>query len=417
MAYVFQVREFNEFVGVYLDEIGEVIVEGEISQLRLTDQGWLFLTLEDEEASLPVFGIRRQLANLAGLSEGMRVQVTGRPRLYQKTARFSLFAKKIVPAGEGALRQMREKLRRQLEAEGLFAPERKRPLPEFPQKIGLLTAANSRAYSDFIKISRERFGGLTIYFYPVIVQGDQAVASIIEGLNHLNRRHPDLDFLVLTRGGGSLEDLQPFDDERLVRAVFASQIPVVAAIGHEADVSLVELAADLRASTPSNAAELTIPAREAVEQRRQQLESLLIQATQNRWQEEKDRWQLLWQEIEEGINRQIQRVETGLWRFGQTGQLLQQICNRRRAVVEEKERQLAQLAGQIWQRNWQRWQNLDQLLQALDYRHILRRGFSLTYQDGQLLRRADQAQVDGWLTTILAQGQVKSKVKEVKHES
>ena len=417
MTYIFQVREFNEFVGVYLDEIGEVIVEGEVSQLRLTNQGWLFLTLQDEEASLPVFGIRRQLANLAGLSEGMRVQVTGRPRLYQKTARFSLFAKKIVPAGEGALHQMREKLRRQLEAEGLFAPERKRPLPELPQKIGLLTAADSRAYSDFIKVSRERFGGLTIYFYPVIVQGDQAVTSIIAGLNHLNRHHPDLDFLVLTRGGGSLEDLQPFDDERLVRAVFASQIPVVAAIGHEADVSLVELAADLRASTPSNAAELTIPARKAVEQRRRQLENLLIQAMQNRWQEEKDRWQLLWQQIEEGISQQIQRVETSLWRFEQTGQLLQQICDRRQAVVEEKERQLGQLSRQIWRNNWQRWQNLNQLLQTLDYRHILRRGFSLTYHRHQLLRRADQVQANEWLTTILAQGRLKSKVKEVKCES
>jgi len=418
MEKVFQVREFNEFVSVYLGEIGEVVVEGEISQLRLQNQRWLFLTLKDEEASLPVFGIQARLANLGALTEGMLVRVSGRPRLYQKTASFSLWAEKIVPAGVGALQIAFERLRRQLESEGLFALERKRPLPRFPQKIGLITAANSRAYSDFIKVSSQRLGGMKIYFYPVAVQGEKAVDSIVAALEFFNGGNKDLDLLVITRGGGSLEDLQAFNDERLVRAIFASKIPVVCAVGHEADVSLAELAADLRASTPSNAAELAIPSRREILALVVQLETSLISQLDFRLQAIWEKWRSLEQRLERSFDWQLTVRRQLLQRLERQFNYYQERIGQEQQQLERWQERLWAASRQQWQQNWQRWQRLRQLLFALDHRRILRRGFSLTYtQNGKLLRTAAGVARNDWLTTILADGKINSQVKEVQNET
>ena len=252
---VFSVTEFNEMVSHHLGQLGDVEVEGEISELKVSQNKWIYATIKDEGSSVNIFATIYQIHNLNSLDIGMLVKVTGTPSLYQKTARFSLNASAIVPSGEGALAAAYEKLKKQLEQEGLFAPERKRTLPMFPQTIGLLTAKGSQAYNDFVKVTEGRIGGVKILFYPVQVQGSDSVNSVISALTYFNtQKH--LDLLVITRGGGSLEDLASFNDERLVRAIFASTIPTVAAIGHEGDISLAELASDLRASTPSNAAEL-----------------------------------------------------------------------------------------------------------------------------------------------------------------
>jgi len=258
---IFQVSEFNEFINGYLYQVGEVVIEGEISQINVSQNRWLFVTIKDKESSVEVFSTTQKISGYDLLEQGMLVRVYGSPGLYKKSGRFSIRAEQIVPAGEGALRLAFEKLKLKLETERLFDFQRKRQLPVFPEKIGIITAKDSRAYSDFIKCLKERMGGLNIFFYPVSVQGEGSVNSIVQAFKYFNNNLKDLDVLVLTRGGGSLEDLQSFNDERVARAIFSSKIPVVCGVGHEEDISIADLVADIRASTPSNAAELIVRSR------------------------------------------------------------------------------------------------------------------------------------------------------------
>lgn len=261
---IFKVSEFNEFINVYLSGVGEVVVEGEIAEIKVSQNKWLFLTVKDDFSSLEVFAVAYQISGYSVLEPGMLVHIYGVPRLYQKTGKFSLYATKIVPAGEGSLRVAFEKLKSKLSSEGLFSEERKRKITPFPEKIGLITAFSSRAFSDFIKVLKHRIGGIKIYFYPVLVQGKNSVDSIIAAFNYFNQNMPDLDALVLVRGGGSLEDLQSFNDEKLARVIFSSKIPVVCGVGHEDDLTIADLVSDLRASTPSNAAELLVKTRSEI---------------------------------------------------------------------------------------------------------------------------------------------------------
>lgn len=256
-----------------------VVVEGELTEFRISKNRWVYFNLQDESASVKFFGT---VYNLPGpLEDGLKIQVIGSPRLHPRFG-FSINIQSIAPVGEGSIKKAADLLRAKLEAEGLFEMSRKRLLPEVPQTIGLITAASSAAYSDFIKILNERWGGVEVRLADVYVQGQQALLQIVRAIEHFNEL-PDLpDVLVVTRGGGSAEDLASFNDERVVRAVAASRIPTLVAVGHEVDISLAELAADQRASTPSNAAQLVVPSRQEVlaglSNRRQFLNSALVQS-------------------------------------------------------------------------------------------------------------------------------------------
>ena len=216
-------------------------------------------TLKDKESNVRCFMTVWDLK--AEIEDGMMVKVSGRPTLTQKWG-FSFNLKSVQPAGEGALRRAFVLLQKKLTAEGVFSIERKRSLPRFPQHIALITSREAAAYSDFIKVLNARVGGLKISFIHTQVQGEKAPQQIIEALEAANTGLTDLDVIVLARGGGSLEDLQAFNDEMVVRAVAASRTPTIVGVGHERDVTLAELAADVRASTPSNAAELLVQSRE-----------------------------------------------------------------------------------------------------------------------------------------------------------
>ena len=235
-----------------------VTVEGELANFRISKNRWVYFSLKDDVSVVSFFGTIYQLPG--PLEDGMNVRVVGSPRLHAKFG-FSVNVISMAPVGEVAIKKAADLLRAKLEAEGLFEPARKRLLPELPASIGLITAGNSAAYADFIKILNERWGGVGVQFADVYVQGDQAVWQIIRAIEYLNQSAEMLDVLVITRGGGSAEDLAAFNDERLVRAIAASRVPTLVAIGHEVDESLAELAADLRASTPSNAAQLLVPDR------------------------------------------------------------------------------------------------------------------------------------------------------------
>lgn len=238
-----------------------VTITGELANFRVSKNRWVYFDLKDEEATVRFFGTIYQLPG--PLEDGMMVAVRGGPRLHPHYG-FSVTAQHIQPVGEGSIKKAAQLLEAKLAAEGLFDIERKRPLPYPPVHIGLIASAESAAYRDFVKVISARWGGLRITLIDVQVQGEIAPGQIIQAIDQFNQLAVPPEVLVITRGGGSAEDLQAFSTEQVTRAVAASRIPTLVAIGHEVDISLAELAADQRASTPSNAAELLVPDRKAL---------------------------------------------------------------------------------------------------------------------------------------------------------
>lgn len=251
----FTVSQFNNMVNTTLTSaIGEVVVEGEITQLNVTAKGGVNIVVKDsgEAAILNLSGYAPRIEGLKMINEGMKVAAFGVPNLWSAGGRFSLQIYKILPLGEGALREAYEKLKRDLEAQGLFAIERKRPLPDYVQKIALLTGKDSAAQSDFLKILKENNAGIEIDYFPVQVQGKYAEQEILDTLEFVN--NSAYDCVALVRGGGSLEDLITFNSERIARMIFSMKVPVIVGVGHEKDESIADFVADVRASTPSQAA-------------------------------------------------------------------------------------------------------------------------------------------------------------------
>jgi exodeoxyribonuclease VII large subunit len=242
-----------------------VTIEGEVAEYRVSQGKWIWFLLKDESAVVSCFATAWQLRQ--PLEDGMKVRVHGVPKVYAKSGKFTVNVERVEMVGEGALRRAFELMKRKLEADGLFAPGRKRPIPPFPERVGLIASTESAAYSDFLRILGNRWGGVRIASAHVQVQGRDAVRDIIGAFAYFNA-HPELaDVLVLTRGGGSLEDLHAFNSEEVARAIFASKVPVVVGVGHERDESLADYVADVRASTPSNAAERLTPDRNDVARR------------------------------------------------------------------------------------------------------------------------------------------------------
>lgn len=254
------VLSVSDFVAVFNQTIDyaypRVTVVGELANLRVSKNRWVYFDLKDESSSVKFFGTVYQLPG--PLEDGLMVQVSGSPRLHPQYG-FSITVQNIQPVGEGSLKRAAALLEAKLRTEGLFDDSRKRPLPYPPKRIGLITSGESAAYVDFVKILNERWGGVDVELADVQVQGEASPGQVVAALEHFNTQQNPVDVIVVTRGGGSAEDLAAFSTERVTRAVAASRIPTLVAIGHEIDVSLAELAADQRASTPSNAAQLLVP--------------------------------------------------------------------------------------------------------------------------------------------------------------
>lgn len=252
----------SDFVAVFNQTLEyaypNVAIEGELSNFRIVKNRWVYFDLKDEAASLRFFGTVYMLPG--PLEDGLKLRAIGAPRLHPKFG-FTINLMSLLPVGEGSIKKAADLLTDKLQAEGLFDEDRKRPLPTIPARIGLVTAADSAACADFLKILNSRWGGVEILLVDCLVQGDQSAMQMVEAIEHLNQLPELPDVIVLTRGGGSAEDLAAFNDERLVRAVAASRVPTLVGVGHEVDVSLAELAADQRASTPTNAAQLVVPDR------------------------------------------------------------------------------------------------------------------------------------------------------------
>lgn len=319
-----------------------VIVHGELANFRVSKNRWVYFDLKDELATVRFFGTVYQLPG--PLEDGILLRVRGVPRLHPQYG-FSVTVQAIAPVGEGSIKKAAALLETKLAAEGLFDPARKRPLPYPPKHIGLITSVESAAYRDFIKILQARWGGIDITVIDVQVQGDPASAQIVQAITQYNQLAVPPDILVVTRGGGSAEDLKAFSTEHVTRAVAASRIPTIVAIGHEVDVSLAELAADQRASTPSNAAELLTPDRLAILHRAQDRKAQVAHAAEH-----------------------VIRVHRTALRL-------------MRASLTESVRAAAHHARL-------RYDTQNRLLAALDPQAALRRGYAVVRKEGQVVRRA-----------------------------
>ena len=387
MEKIFTVTEFNEFISIYLSQAGEMVVEGEISKINVSQSKWVFAVIKDEDSSLEIFAPVFNIKNINELEEGMRVKVTGIPRLYTKTARFSLTASSIEPFGEGSLKQAFDKLRKQLESEGLFNEDRKRLINPLPERIGIITAINSEGYHDFIKVLNARMGGIKIFVYNVAVQGREAVPSIIKAFKFFNSKMKNLDALVLVRGGGSLEDLASFNSEELARSIFASCIPVVVGVGHERDISLADLVADLRASTPSNAAELIVKDRIDV---LRQVDSLA-------------------QDIQLFVQRNFDNKKV---LADSSIKSLQNILFFRVYSVTSKIDSMVDLSFKTIKYKitflQEKVENFERLFKNLDYKNVLKKGFSITYHKGKILKSSSEIKIGDKINTMLFDGEIES---------
>jgi exodeoxyribonuclease VII large subunit len=369
---VYTVSGFNHGVASWITRLPSLWIEGEVTEFR-RQKGWqsVFFTLKDPEngACLPVSMPRGRFDGLRlDLADGMTVHVFGRPELYEARGVFQLRALSIEPLGLGAILAGLERLKRKLAAEGLFAPERKRPLPLLPRRIGLLTGNDAAAKRDFVTAVRARFPAANILVAQTYVQGPAAPAAITTALEMLGRA-PDVDVVVVTRGGGSFEDLLPFSDERVIRAMATCPVPVVSAVGHEQDTPLCDHAADVRASTPTSAARLVVPDERELRERLETTRATLARGA------------------EAILERARRTLAADHERLRRAPALL----------VERKRAALEGVAGR---------------LQALSPQKTLARGYAIVRTDNGIVRSGAELEKDDRVAVQLAEGGFDARVEE-----
>lgn len=289
-----------------------VAIIGEVAEFRVSQGKWVSFKLKDDDSVVDCFMGIYQLR--IPIENGMKIMVVAAPRLNGKWGKFSLNVRAVKPVGEGSIKKGFELLKAKLEAEGLFAPERKRSLPRVPSRVGVITSTESAAYADFCKIINERWGGMSVEVAHTQVQGDPAADQIIRAIKYFNNLEVLPDVLVIVRGGGSAEDLMTFNDELLAREIAGSRIPTLVGVGHEVDHTLADMVADRRAATPTNAAEILVPdRREIIRSAHQQATSLghqLIQAIDQYSERTKEQLEAAFRRIVEKLDDSFGRLET-----------------------------------------------------------------------------------------------------------
>lgn len=371
-----------------------VWVTGEISNFSRPASGHCYLTLKDDEAQLRAVIWRTAASRVGfGLHDGLEVICQGHLDLYPPRGQYQLVIAQVLPKGLGALELALRKLRDKLAAEGLFDARHKKPLPAFPRRVAFVTSPTGAAIRDFLEVLRRRWRGTSVVVVPVRVQGEGAAAEIAAAIAAVNRLADPPDVLVVGRGGGSIEDLWSFNEEAVVRAIFASRIPVISAVGHEIDVTLSDLVADIRALTPSEAAERLVPARDeivaALDARRQRL----VAALRNRAAHARSRLDAL-------AGRAVFRRPYD--RVHQLAQRLDEWQSRAsRAVRSCRERNAAKLEA------------ISARIEALNPTAVLRRGYSITQRarDGHVVRKSDEVSPGDELITRVAEGVLHSRAE------
>lgn len=440
----------------------DVYVEGEISNYRPAGSGHVYFTLKDGSAQLRVVVWRTQARLLRFKPDnGLQVIARGRVTVYDERGDLQFQAEHLEPKGAGALQIAFEQLKNKLAAEGLFDPGRKKPIPALPQRIGVVTSPRGAAIQDMLNILRRRHESVSVLIYPAQVQGETAASEVSAGVRYFNR-HGNVDVIVVARGGGSFEDLFAFNDEDLARAIAASGIPVIAAVGHETDFTICDFVADLRAPTPSAAAELVIRSKQELAEELTAQRNRIVQAINYKLLRAHNALSRLAQHsvfarMQDSIARRQQPVDDLVFRMAQAQSRRVKQLVRRLEVCETELRHYdprmrlgvmrrrldAHIAGlgsavsrllagrrnepdrltvalgrareTVLLRRRSRWERLHSNLQALSPKAILARGYALVFDaNGQLVKQASQLKAGDRVRTQLGQGHFTAKVDQVK---
>jgi len=373
------------------DLLRDVWVSGEVSNASVPASGHLYFTLKDSNASLKCVMWKPQVMRLRfALRAGMAVEAHGAVSIYEQGGQYQLYVDTIRIAGEGALYQEFIRLKAQLEAEGLFDMERKRPLPAAPAKIGIVSSPTGAALQDMLNTLRRRYPLAEVVFAPAAVQGEAAPAEIVRALIRLNQE-PGVDVILIARGGGSMEDLWAFNDEDVVRMVANSRVPVISGVGHETDFTLTDFAADLRAPTPTAAAELATPDQEDLRDRLSVLIQNLAGAAGFILDNEKVNVQ--------SLRARLDRVSP-TWAINNQRQRLDDLAMRSALAVNQQLRYLRTENRGVLQR-----------LYALNPEAILQRGYAIVRDDkGSLIRKVEQAVAHAKINVKVSNGEFSARV-------
>jgi exodeoxyribonuclease VII large subunit len=448
MATILTVSELTRVIREILEgRIGEIWVEGEISNLRKQSSGHHYFTLKDDRAQIACVMFARSYGaqSKIPLSDGMQVQAYGLVTVYEARGQYQLIVQLIQPRGQGLLQAKFEALKRKLQAECLFDADRKRALPKFPRRVALVTSSSGAALHDMLNILKRRSPWLSILICPVRVQGEGAAAEISEMIDFISLRAAELkvDVMVVGRGGGSLEDLWEFNEESVARSIYRSRIPIVSAVGHEIDFTIADFVADLRAPTPSAAAELVVPDIFALQgelvSRRSALDRLIRQALQIRRmhvrrlseapyfreprrliverQQRVDQLEMrileIWRNVHQQRRSRIEKMVTLLSAFRPDRWL-----QAKRGEVAGLEMRLRRIAASKLDSRKNRLAEIANFLRLLGPRQTLERGYSITLDgDGNVVRSIEALRVGDQIRTKLAEGYLTSVVQELREES
>jgi len=419
-------------------EFTDVFVEGEVSNAHAAQSGHLYFTLKDNHAQIRCVCFRTQLARLKFRPEdGLHVTVRGSISVYEARGEYQFYVEHVEPVGLGALQLAFEQLKKRLDAEGLFDPERKKPLPVLPQCVGLITSPSGAAVRDIVHILERRFPNLHIVLYPVRVQGEGAAGEIVQAIRYFDRKQI-ADVLILARGGGSPEDLWAFNEETIARAIVACSIPIISGVGHETDFTIADFAADIRASTPSAAAEMVVRTRQEFDSHLCDLRDKVAQLLRYRLLQSSHKLR------EFDLHRAARHLEDGMRRRRQhTDELASQLADALRRRVEALQQRLqsalsrisavdfrarvraaavrldqrtAELELRIGRTFTARRQSLEKLIVQLEERsplRLLERGYAICYDAaGNVVQAADQVALGDRIRVQLARGRLGAEVKD-----
>jgi exodeoxyribonuclease VII large subunit len=377
--------------------LSDLRVSGEMSNVKTSVRGHLYFTLKDQEAQMSCVMFARGGAGPdLDIKEGDEVIVTGRIDVYEVQGRYQLYAVSIVRKGVGDLYKRFMELKSRLEKEGLFAEERKRPLPRLPRRIGVVTSSTGSVFHDIVRVVRRRYPHVRITLAHASVQGERAAPEIQEGLRRLVSLG-DVDVVIVGRGGGSFEDLWPFNDEALARAILASPVPVVSAVGHETDFSISDFVADRRAPTPSAAAEMVVPS--VVEETRMLIahKERLLSAVTRRLTRDRER-------LEERAGRPV---------LARPMLMLEGLQQR----LDEHAHRLSTAVGRAMEREADRMGSLGERLEALSPHSTLQRGYSIALDtDGNLLSSVARVSPGDAMRVVLSDGRVDARAERVQRD-
>ena len=397
---IYSVSELNGLIKELFDETPlflQIAVRGELSNYKIYPSGHHYFTLKDSESSLKCVMFKSSALKLRFKPEnGMSVTAFGRVSVYPRDGAYQLYCTGIMPEGTGDLQVAFEQLKKKLDEEGLFDASHKKPLPLYPEKIAVITSSAGAAVHDMIRILSHRWPMTKVLLLPVRVQGSEAPAEIAGAIRYANR-HALADLIITGRGGGSIEDLWAFNDERVARAIYASSIPVISAVGHEPDVTISDYVADRRASTPSNAAEIAVP--DASEERTA-LESYGIRASQ-------------------AIDKQVKHLRTELKSLS-TRRVMQDagayLDDRRIELDHMRDKLAASMEAQLAQKTREQ-AGLAAALDAMSPLRVLMRGYAIAAQEsGETVRSVKQLQSGQSLRLRVSDGSAKCTVNEITEE-